>query len=80
MVLRRTTLTAEAEDLAVLAGEARRRGSSLARLLEEAVAEKAARLRSGRRPRLGTFMAEGEGIAAAMEADPQNAVARPYRS
>jgi hypothetical protein len=52
---RRTTVTAEAEDLAVLEGEARRRGVSLSVVLREAVAEKAAEVRSDRRPRFPLF-------------------------
>ena len=36
---RRTTLAADADDLAVLEGEARRRGVSLAQVLRETVAE-----------------------------------------
>jgi hypothetical protein len=51
---RRTTVTAEADDLALLEDEARRRGVSLSAVLREAVAEKAAEVRRTRpRPRFG---------------------------
>jgi hypothetical protein len=53
MATRRTTLAAESDDLAVLEGEARRRGVSLAQVLRELVAHEAAELRSQRRPRFG---------------------------
>jgi hypothetical protein len=53
MAVRRTTLAAEHDDLALLEAEARRRGVSLARVLREVVAEKAAELRRQRRPRFG---------------------------
>lgn len=47
-------MTAEADDLALLADEARRRGVSLAAVLREAVAEKAAEVRRTRpKPRIG---------------------------
>jgi hypothetical protein len=57
-MMRRATVTADENDLAVLAEEARRRGLSLARLLGEAVTEKAERLRATRRPRIGIFRAD----------------------
>ncbi len=50
---RRTTLNADAEALATLEGEARRRGASLSAVLAEAVEEKAIAIRRGHRPRLG---------------------------
>jgi len=50
---RRTTVSAEADDLAVLEHEARRRGVSLAQVLRELVAKKAGELRRARRPRFG---------------------------
>lgn len=49
----RTTVTADAEDLAVLRDEARRRGVSLSTVLREAVSHQAAALRRRRRPRTG---------------------------
>jgi hypothetical protein len=77
--MRRTTVAADDDDLAVLAGEARRRGTSLARVLGEAVAEKAERIRRVRRPRVGIFRAD-IGIAAAMDADPDGPAAASFRS
>lgn len=53
MTIKRTTVAAEADDLMVLDGEARRRGISLASVLREAVATEAARLRGGAQPRFG---------------------------
>ena len=50
---RRTTVTADADDLAVLEAEARRRGVSLSQVLREAVARQAKTLRTERRPRFG---------------------------
>lgn len=50
---RRTTLTAEADDLETLRAEAGRRGVSLNAVLREIVAERASQIRSHRRPRLG---------------------------
>jgi hypothetical protein len=79
-VVRRTTLSAEADDLAVLAGEARRRGVSLAHVLREAVAEKAEVVRRRRRPRYPLFHGgEGPGIAELMENDPDAPLRTPYR-
>jgi len=63
---RRTTVVASSEDLEVLAHEARKRGTSLGRLLGESVAKQAAELRRDRRPRLATFQADVS-IAAAVE-------------
>jgi hypothetical protein len=50
--VRRTTVAADADDLATLEAEAARREVSLTTVLAEAVAEKASALRQ-RRPRLG---------------------------
>ncbi len=50
--VRRTTVAANADDLATLEAEAIRRGVSLTTVLAEAVADRAAALRT-RRPRLG---------------------------
>jgi hypothetical protein len=75
---RRATVAADEDDLAVLAGEARRRGLSLARLLGEAVAEKAERLRATRRPRVGTFRADAS-IAALSDADPDAPASADFR-
>lgn len=75
-MIRRTTVAAEDDDLALLAREARDRRTSLAKLLGELVAEKAAQLRQGRHPRVATFRAE-VGIAVEMEAE--DPAARPFR-
>ncbi len=53
MAVRRTTLAAEADDLAILEAEARRRGISLAQVLRETVAREAGELRARHRPRFG---------------------------
>jgi hypothetical protein len=77
-MIRRTTLAAEADDLAVLEGEARRRGVSLARLLREAVAREAASLRDQHRPRFG--VARSERGAAAAAAGDEHAPVRDRRA
>jgi hypothetical protein len=67
-MMRRTTVTASEDDFAVLAGEARRRGVSLAQVLREAVVEKAAELRRARKPRFGLGRsADGDGSRRAVE-------------
>jgi len=53
MAIRRTTLAADRDDLALLEQEAGRRGVSLAQILRELVAREAADLRRARRPRFG---------------------------
>jgi hypothetical protein len=66
MSTRRTTLAADSDDLALLEGEARRRGVSLAQVLRELVAREAADLRRSRRPRVGVGRtAEGAAQVAA---------------
>ncbi|HEX2304396.1 MAG TPA: CopG family transcriptional regulator [Gaiella sp.] len=51
---RRTTVTADSDDLALLEDEARRRGVSLAAILREAVVAKAGEVRRNRpKPRFG---------------------------
>ena len=50
---RRTTLSAEADDIAVLEGEARRRGTSLAQVLRELVEREATSIRQQKRPSFG---------------------------
>ncbi len=79
-MVRRTTVSAEADDLAVLEDEARRRGLSLASVLREAVAEKASEVRSTRpRPRFGLFSSgDGRSIADLMEEDPDGPFSTPY--
>ncbi|MGH2961598.1 MAG: ribbon-helix-helix protein, CopG family [Solirubrobacterales bacterium] len=68
MATRRTTLAAEADDLALLEAEARRRGVSLAQLLREAVHREARRLRRRHRPRVGVARS-GPGAARAAARD-----------
>ena len=46
-------MSADAEDLATLEAEARRRGSSVSAVLAEAVEEKAIAIKRAHRPRLG---------------------------
>jgi poly(3-hydroxybutyrate) depolymerase len=60
---RRTTLAAEADDLAVLEREAERRGVSLASALRELVAKEADALRADRRPRFGIGHSGGADLA-----------------
>lgn len=59
MSARRTTLAADRDDLAVLEGEARRRGVSLAQVLREIVQERATELRRERAPRFGLGRGDG---------------------
>ena len=75
-VNRRTTLSAEADDLTVLEGEARRRGVSLAQVLRETVAEKAAAVRRSKRPRFG-LVRSGDGGLADLSWQDEDA---PYRN
>ena len=65
MATRRTTVSAEVDDLALLEQEARRRGVSLAQVLREVVAREAENLRRGNRPRFGIGRS---GVGAAMAA------------
>lgn len=74
MATRRTTLAADEHDLAVLQGEARRRGVSLAALLRETVAEQASRIRGNARPRFG--IVRGDGTATAQIAADEHRPAR----
>jgi len=53
MTVRRTTLAADPDDLALLEAEARRRGVSLAQVLRELVVHRANELRKAQRPRFG---------------------------
>ena len=77
MSLRRTTVVAEDDDLALLAREARERRVSLGRLLGQLVAERAERLREDRQPRVATFRTD-VGIAALMENE--DPAGRPFRA
>ncbi|MBA2460256.1 MAG: ribbon-helix-helix protein, CopG family [Actinobacteria bacterium] len=71
---RRTTLAADADDLALLEAEARRRGVSLAQILRELVAREAQGLRRSRRPRFG--IAHGGGRSTPLVAADEDAPAR----
>jgi hypothetical protein len=73
---RRTTVSANHEDLATLENEARRRGSSLSSVLAEAVEEKAIAIKRAHRPRLGLGRSTDGASAAQTATEP---VARPPR-
>ena len=75
MAIRRTTLAAERDDLAVLETEARRRGVSLAQVLREVVAREAQELRALRRPRFGIANSGGAG-GAQLSVDDEESPAR----
>ena len=80
-MVRRTTVAAQDDDLAVITGDARLRGISLGRALGELVASRAEELRQQRRPRLGTFRSGSTvGIAALMESNPDAPAVQPFRS
>jgi hypothetical protein len=74
MVTRRTSLVVESDDLAVLEGEARRRGVSLAQVLRELVKREAEDLRGRARPRFG--IVRGDGTATSQIARDEHAPAR----
>ncbi|HLY66501.1 MAG TPA: hypothetical protein VKU60_13285 [Chloroflexota bacterium] len=75
-MMRRTTLTAEAEDLDLFRREAKRRRVSLNQVLKELLHEAADARRGGRaRPRFGTFKGSGEPVAQ-LSADDEDAPAR----
>jgi hypothetical protein len=79
MAIRRTTVAAATDDLAVLESEARRRGVALAEVLREAVQREAGRLRRRTTPRFG--IVQGDGTAtqriAADELAPARRAGRP---
>ncbi len=70
MTIRRTTLGADSDDLALLGHEARRRGVSLAQVLREMVSREADALRASNRPRFGVARS-ATGAAAAASRDEQ---------
>lgn len=78
MAARRTTLSAERDDLAVLEGEARRRGVSLAQVLRELVARRATELRQEHAPRFG--LGRGDGTLAQDSVDDEESPAGARRS
>ena len=70
MAVKRTTVGADRDDLALLESEARRRNVSLAQLLRELVEREADTLRSARKPRFGVARSEhGAAAAAARDED-----------
>jgi len=76
---RRATLVANDDDLRVLTSEAKRRKTSLGRLLGELVGERATEIRRRRRPRVGTF--SGNYGLAQGSVDSEDAPAgEPFRS
>lgn len=81
MVIERTTLAADAEDLALLRREAERRRVSLAALLREIVAHEADALRAARpKPRFG-FVSSGVGLSTLADESPDEPYeAHPFRS
>lgn len=73
-------MTADADDLAVLREEARRRGVSLSAVLAEAVAARAREVRSARRPRTGVGRSGAGSVAReAGERPDEPAAAHPPR-
>lgn len=74
MAVRRTTVAAEHDDLAVLEQEARKRGVPLTQLLREAVEHEAQRLRANAQPRFG--IVHGDGAATRTIANDEPAPAR----
>lgn len=76
MARRRTTVAADSGALATIEAEARRRGVPLTAVLAEAIDEKAAALRAGRRPRLGVARSTDGRRASEVASDP---VARDVR-
>ncbi|MBA3364391.1 MAG: hypothetical protein H0U03_01210 [Actinobacteria bacterium] len=74
---RRTTLAADADDLAVLEAEARRRGVSLARVLRELVEREARELRQQKRPRFGIATSGGAGLSELSWLDEEAPARRP---
>ena len=79
MKIQRTTLVADTNDLSVLREEARRRGTSLGRLLGELVQREAAAIRASRRPRVGV-VDRPVAIAQAMEEDREGPARAEFRS
>ena len=77
---RRTTLTAEADDLETLRAEAGRRGVSLNAVLSEIVARQASEIRSSRRPRLGIGESGGVDLSQRSVQDEESPASTPWRS
>jgi hypothetical protein len=64
MAVRRTTVAAEHDDLAILEHEARKRGITLSQVLREAVRHEAQRLRDNAAPRFGIVRGDGNATGA----------------
>ncbi len=77
-MVQRTTVSAERDDLETLREEAKRRGTSLARLLRDLIAHQAAELREQRRPRIGIGRGGG-GVARESVDDEQSPARTSYR-
>lgn len=77
---KRTTVTAEADDLEILRAEARRLGIPLSDLLKVAVAEKAAEIQAERRPRLGVGRSGTDDLSTVSAEDEDSPAATSYRS
>lgn len=73
-MVKRTTVSADEDDLATLEREAQRRGVSLAFVLREAVMEYAAELRAANAPRFG--VARGPGDLSEASAEDEDAPVR----
>ena len=69
-MMRRTTVAADREALDTLEAEARRRGVSLTTILAEAVEDKAAAIRTARRPRVGLGRSTDGRSAAEVTSEP----------
>jgi hypothetical protein len=74
MAIRRTTVAAEQDDLAVLEHQARKRGVTLSQVLREAVEHEAQRLREDAAPRFG--IVRGDGNTTQRIADDEHAPVR----
>lgn len=80
-MIERTTVSLDADDLAVLRDEARRRGVSLSAVLQQALAREARALRSSRRPRTGVVRSGDSAVGRrASERPDEPASAHPPRT
>lgn len=79
-MMHRTTIVADAEDLAVLRAAAAREGLSLAQFMRGVVADTAAALRRGRRPTVGVGRSGGVGVAQESVLDEDGPASTPPRS
>lgn len=74
----RTTVSAPVDALATLQAEASRRGVPVTAVIAEAIVDKAASLRAGRRPRLGLGSSGGRSRGAAILTE-EPIAAEPWR-